>query len=300
MRKFSILTVFMAFAAGFALLLAPAAFAESAPTGQSAISVPGGGNVEDPTGFNDPPPGSEFPDEICDDEFIDENPDVILDCAISKVFVDLDGAIPTTTLFGGFCDFPLVTVGLEDGSFAPLLILSAASSFVTVDITGVTGDATYIYHVACPCSHCEVAATIGIIGPTGAQGPQGKQGPQGPPGPPGADGPPGPAGAGKGKGKGGPGPPGPPGPPGADGADGPPGPPGPPGVPGNHCDEVGGFGGSDCCAATGTTGCNHTACQDCVCTADAFCCSTEWDSICAGEATDPGFGCAGICVPCCP
>ena len=53
MRKFSIL---MALAAGFALIVAPTAFAESAPTGQVGFNIPGGGDTEDPTGFNDPPP----------------------------------------------------------------------------------------------------------------------------------------------------------------------------------------------------------------------------------------------------
>ena len=63
MRKFSIL---MAIAAGFALIVAPTAFAESAPTGQVGFNIPGGGDIEDPTGFNDPPPGnSNGHDEIC-------------------------------------------------------------------------------------------------------------------------------------------------------------------------------------------------------------------------------------------
>jgi cysteine-rich repeat protein len=42
----------------------------------------------------------------------------------------------------------------------------------------------------------------------------------------------------------------------------------------------------DCCFADpgGATGCNDPACQNTVCSVDAFCCSVAWDSICAGEA----------------
>jgi hypothetical protein len=275
MRKFSIL---MAVAAGFALILAPTAFAESAPTGQVGFNVPGGGDIEDPTGFNDPPPGSaNGHDEICDDEFLDENPDAVLDCDITKVFVDLDGAIPTTTFFGSYCDFPIVTVGLEDGTFAPLLILSQGVGFVTVDITGHTGDATYIYEVDCPCGKkgpawdrgpCSVAATIGIIGPTGptgAQGPQGKQGPQGPQGPIGPTGPTGPTGPAGGK-KG-------------DDGGAPPDDGGAPPVPCN------------CCSGGNGLGCDCQECEDVVCGNDPFCCNTTWDSLCDGSA-------ASLCTCC--
>lgn len=305
MRKFSILTVFMLAVMGVVLVLAPVATAGTGgPDHQSGFNIDDPKPTDDPAGHNDPPAGGG--DEVCDDEFLDENPDVVFDCEVSKVCVDLDGAIPTATFFGSFCDFPEVSVGQEDGTFTPLLILSQTTGFVTVDITGNTQDCTFTYRINCPCETCETTATIGIVGPTGPQGPQGVQGPQGKQGPPGADGAPGPPGppgptgptGPKGaKGKGSAGPTGPPGSNGAQGATGPAGPPGPPGLPADYCDEVGGVGGSNCCAPTGVTGCNHTACENCVCALDAFCCSVLWDSLCAGEATDE---CGNACNPCCP
>ncbi len=42
----------------------------------------------------------------------------------------------------------------------------------------------------------------------------------------------------------------------------------------------------DCSIANGTPGCNDPACCNLVCGLDAFCCDTEWDSVCAGEALD--------------
>ncbi|MCA9705658.1 MAG: choice-of-anchor J domain-containing protein [Myxococcales bacterium] len=42
----------------------------------------------------------------------------------------------------------------------------------------------------------------------------------------------------------------------------------------------------DCCLANGTPGCSDMMCQDTICALDAFCCSTEWDDICAGEADE--------------
>ena len=308
MRRFGI--VFMVVAAGFALVLAPVALAGTGgPDYQTGIGIDDP-DPNDITGYDDPPANPNG-DGQCGDETGDENPDAVLDCDITKVYVDLDGAIPTATFYGTYCDFPEVTVGLEDGTRVPLLILSQAMGFITVDITGHAGDATYLFEVMCPCGDrhkpawdrgpCEVDVTIGIVGPTGPTGPVGPQGPQGPTGPTGATGPTGPTGpAGKGtkgKGGGGVGPTGPPGPP---GPTGPTGPQGPPGVPGNYCDDVpGGFGGSDCCAAVGAPECNHPACVDCVCAGDPYCCSVEWDSLCAGEATDPGF-CGDVCNPCCP
>jgi hypothetical protein len=41
---------------------------------------------------------------------------------------------------------------------------------------------------------------------------------------------------------------------------------------------------STCCFAHGSPGCDNAACQATVCGADAFCCNTAWDGICAGEA----------------
>lgn len=281
MRKFSILAVFMLVAVGFALVLTPITTAGNQDGGGK-----GGGG-----------------DEVCDDEFLDENPDVVFDCEVTKVCADLDGAIPTVTFYGSFCDFPSVCVGQTDGTCAPLLVLSQGTGFITVDITGNTDDCTFIFRITCPCETCETSATIGVVGPTGPVGPQGPQGKQGPAGPPGADGapgppgPPGPTGPKGAKGKGSEGPAGPQGPQGKQGPSGPPGPPGPPGGGTVNCDEVGGAGGSDCCAVHAGLGCNHTPCENCVCGMDPFCCSVAWDSICAGEATDE---CGTTCNPCCP
>ncbi|MCH8824122.1 MAG: hypothetical protein IH984_11520 [Planctomycetes bacterium] len=58
--------------------------------------------------------------------------------------------------------------------------------------------------------------------------------------------------------------------------------------------DDGGGGGSNCCEGHGGLGCDDQACQDAVCGADAFCCETEWDDICAGLAIDLcGKLCAG-------
>jgi len=43
-------------------------------------------------------------------------------------------------------------------------------------------------------------------------------------------------------------------------------------------------GGSNCCVANGGVGCDDAECQDLVCAADEFCCSTQWDSLCANAA----------------
>ncbi len=48
----------------------------------------------------------------------------------------------------------------------------------------------------------------------------------------------------------------------------------------------------DCCQDLGTPGCGDSACCLAVCAADAFCCGTTWDAVCAGEA-------ATICDPLC-
>jgi hypothetical protein len=54
---------------------------------------------------------------------------------------------------------------------------------------------------------------------------------------------------------------------------------------------------SNCCVPHGGPGCDETGCQATVCAADPFCCDTEWDSICAGEATDL---CGDLCrTNCC-
>ncbi len=53
--------------------------------------------------------------------------------------------------------------------------------------------------------------------------------------------------------------------------------------------DPGGSGGvcpgeGDCCLANLTPGCEDEACCNAVCAVDSFCCSNEWDSICADEA----------------
>ena len=69
------------------------------------------------------------------------------------------------------------------------------------------------------------------------------------------------------------------------------------GGPGTMNIAVGGGGGGcgtggDCCIANpGTLGCIDTECCNTVCAADAYCCATEWDQICADEA-------AAMCVAC--
>jgi hypothetical protein len=41
---------------------------------------------------------------------------------------------------------------------------------------------------------------------------------------------------------------------------------------------------SDCCTAHATPGCDDPDCMAAVCAVDPFCCDTQWDGICAGEA----------------
>ena len=55
----------------------------------------------------------------------------------------------------------------------------------------------------------------------------------------------------------------------------------------------------ECCKAKNDTGCPSVACEDCVCGMDAFCCDTQWDSICADEAQnqcDDACFCSGGAV----
>lgn len=50
---------------------------------------------------------------------------------------------------------------------------------------------------------------------------------------------------------------------------------------------------AECCKTTNKKGCAaDPPCTDCVCEADAYCCQTAWDNICAGEAK-------GICADSC-
>jgi hypothetical protein len=44
------------------------------------------------------------------------------------------------------------------------------------------------------------------------------------------------------------------------------------------------FFGGDCCVANGTPGCDDATCTSAICLADAYCCDTQWDQICANAA----------------
>jgi hypothetical protein len=55
--------------------------------------------------------------------------------------------------------------------------------------------------------------------------------------------------------------------------------------------------GDTCCMAQmGITGCGDDTCESTVCAQDGYCCMTEWDGICVGEAYDL---CQTVCVPAC-
>ncbi|NUN14034.1 MAG: hypothetical protein HUU55_10415, partial [Myxococcales bacterium] len=61
-----------------------------------------------------------------------------------------------------------------------------------------------------------------------------------------------------------------------------------------------GGGGGACCAASDGAGCNISACQNCVCSLDSFCCDTQWDDICAQQAAqdcNASCGCSGGGTP---
>jgi hypothetical protein len=58
------------------------------------------------------------------------------------------------------------------------------------------------------------------------------------------------------------------------------------------CDGGGG-GGGDCCTVQNGPGCSDAGVEACVCAFDDYCCSTQWDDICVGEATD---SCMAGCV----
>jgi hypothetical protein len=66
-------------------------------------------------------------------------------------------------------------------------------------------------------------------------------------------------------------------------------------------------GTGDCCEAqTGSPFCENAACCECICACDAFCCTTNWDSLCAGMglggcgASNPDGPCADECSECLP
>jgi len=283
MRKFCLYTLLIACLA----LLVPATFAQMGNMG---------GSNDDPFGDQDnvigEPVGS---DEICDD---DEIPSAtVLTCDITKVTTDLDSAIPTATFWGTFCEMPIVTAGQMDGTHQPVMVLSAGTGFITVDLSGNDAAADVDFVIECPCEVCEIDLTIGAVGPTGAtgpQGPQGKLGPAGADGEPGATGPTGPKGA-----KGSDGSNGAQGPQGKQGEPGPPGPTGPTGPTGSKGNKGGDDGGGqeacDCCdkVGQGTPGCTTCApCEDTVCAVEPFCCVVVWDSLCDSLA--------GAMCTCCP
>ncbi|MCB9730101.1 MAG: C-type lectin domain-containing protein, partial [Deltaproteobacteria bacterium] len=59
-----------------------------------------------------------------------------------------------------------------------------------------------------------------------------------------------------------------------------------------------GWTGSSCCpygGASGSPGCDDTACQDCVCAQDPYCCDTNWDDTCS-DCADGGPGNSDACL----
>ncbi|MCW5899623.1 MAG: T9SS type A sorting domain-containing protein [Flavobacteriales bacterium] len=55
--------------------------------------------------------------------------------------------------------------------------------------------------------------------------------------------------------------------------------------------------GGPCCTAHTGTGCENAACQAAICAADPFCCDTQWDGLCAGDAVanaNSGGVCNGV------
>ena len=144
-------------------------------------------------------------DEMCEELLADETFDGIADCFLAKATIDFVGG--TIMIEGTICDSPDVFIGVEGGDVVELNVLDSGDNFVLADLGGMTGPATCIVIVECPCEICSMDVTIGAQGPTGPVGPQGiqgKVGPPGPPGPTGATGPMGPTGppgkGGKGKG----------------------------------------------------------------------------------------------------
>jgi len=66
-----------------------------------------------------------------------------------------------------------------------------------------------------------------------------------------------------------------------------------------NCTECGDEDAGSCFEANGTPGCDDADCCATVCVEDAFCCETEWDSLCADTAAELCAGCgsedAGDC-----
>ncbi|MEM7153176.1 MAG: hypothetical protein AAF799_10045 [Myxococcota bacterium] len=58
-------------------------------------------------------------------------------------------------------------------------------------------------------------------------------------------------------------------------------------------DTSGCFDNTNCCFENGTPGCEDLAVESCVCAFDPYCCNTDWDDICVGEAiNDCGAQCS--------
>jgi len=58
------------------------------------------------------------------------------------------------------------------------------------------------------------------------------------------------------------------------------------------CDGCGAAGAGDCCTANGTPFCDDRTCCDAICALDPFCCTTQWDGLCASAAqTNAACGC---------
>ncbi|MHC4909594.1 MAG: hypothetical protein ACYTF9_07760, partial [Planctomycetota bacterium] len=61
------------------------------------------------------------------------------------------------------------------------------------------------------------------------------------------------------------------------------------------CMTCGASGAGNCCVDNGTPFCDDAACCEAVCAVDPFCCDTEWDGTCAGEADGLCAGCFSAC-----
>jgi hypothetical protein len=63
------------------------------------------------------------------------------------------------------------------------------------------------------------------------------------------------------------------------------------GAAGSECGACGGMMGThDCCTAHAGAGCTDATIEACVCAADPFCCSTEWDAMCVSGVGTHGCG----------
>jgi hypothetical protein len=169
-------------------LLAMVLFVPSA----QAQRVGFGENIEAPDSQNEVGLPVQTDDEMCEELLADESFDGIADCFLSKATIDFVAG--TIMIEGAICDSPDVFIGVQGGDVVELNVLDSGANFVLADLDGMTGPATCIVIVDCPCEICSMDVTIGAQGPTGPVGPQGPAGQAGPPGPPGPPGPTGPMG----------------------------------------------------------------------------------------------------------